>query len=471
MSGIRRVRRRFVRFGRFSEGALAEFAEATNTSTRFLEAVVNRKIDPYIDFQIGKRSSKKLRSISAPLPELHHAQKVLLRKLDASWVHDNAHAYVPGRSVITCAQPHLGMRWGIKLDLQDFFTHVTAHHIESALFPQLDNNQAWLYSRLATRNPEAVRERLPRKYARRWQRKNAKYSLLWPLVRLASNEDDGWIYEGERLGKELNSATVQAIQRSKKTVGYLPQGAPTSGFMSNIAFKRIDRELTRIAESHGLTYTRYSDDMLFSSKLSDYSTQTCLELIEQVRICLANYAFTLNNAKTRILKPGGRMFFLGMLLDGQELRLTKERRDSLIGAFRDIAKFTLLNQDIRFSRGEHLRLGRHKDKKPYESDYFDVLSGYVRWARGVDTSLDTKLINQFVLDANALAQYSNPRDIIHVARLLDVELSEAISQLLPEPSESDWYRDENKLGPGGRSPEHLSERAQNLANRIGKARA
>jgi hypothetical protein len=116
-----------------------------------------------------------------------------------------------------------------------------------------------------------------------------------------------------------------------------------------------------------------------------------------------------------------------------------------------------------------MRLLRHKDKKPFEADYFDVLCGYVRWARGVDTGLDTKLINQFVLGTDSIAQYSNPRDVIEVARILDVELPYATLQMLPEPSDRDWSRPNDTPHRAGRSAKNLEERAINLARRTGRA--
>lgn len=45
----------------------------------------------------------------------------------------------------------------------------------------------------------------------------------------------------------------------------LPQGTPTSTHVSNIAFLETDRKLISFCERHKLTYTRYIDDLTFSS--------------------------------------------------------------------------------------------------------------------------------------------------------------------------------------------------------------
>ncbi len=46
--------------------------------------------------------------------------------------------------------------------------------------------------------------------------------------------------------------------------GVLPQGAVTSTCLANLAFQYIDHQLVRLADRHGLVYTRYIDDVTLS---------------------------------------------------------------------------------------------------------------------------------------------------------------------------------------------------------------
>jgi RNA-directed DNA polymerase len=55
------------------------------------------------------------------------------------------------------------------------------------------------------------------------------------------------------------------LPKSARTTGPLPQGAPTSLIVSNMVCSSLDAELRRLAADHGCTYTRYADDITFST--------------------------------------------------------------------------------------------------------------------------------------------------------------------------------------------------------------
>ena len=63
----------------------------------------------------------------------------------------------------------------------------------------------------------------------------------------------------------------------------LPQGAPTSGYISNIVMREFDEKIGRYCNQNSICYTRYSDDMSFSGdfdvkKVANYNDAKVEEL-------------------------------------------------------------------------------------------------------------------------------------------------------------------------------------------------
>jgi RNA-directed DNA polymerase len=61
-----------------------------------------------------------------------------------------------------------------------------------------------------------------------------------------------------------NRAASGLLVRLCTHEGGLPQGAPTSPRLSNLANQRLDARLSGIARRYGASYTRYADDLAFS---------------------------------------------------------------------------------------------------------------------------------------------------------------------------------------------------------------
>jgi RNA-directed DNA polymerase len=59
--------------------------------------------------------------------------------------------------------------------------------------------------------------------------------------------------------------TADAVCAICVTANQLPQGAPTSPILSNLVAYRLDRDLMKFAKTYRLRYTRYADDISFSS--------------------------------------------------------------------------------------------------------------------------------------------------------------------------------------------------------------
>lgn len=263
----------------FPVGNLQELAYHSQVPIEILSAVVARQQDGYTEFHLPKRGSRGSRVISAPVGNLAKAQRWILDNLLTSpSAIKHYYAYSGGSSIKACASVHVNAKWLIKLDLKDFFTSISEERV-FAIFETLGAKEAFSsdLSRICTREP---------------------------LLR-----------------------SVQGARAISRTA-YLPQGAPSSGMLANMAASSLDRTLYKCANHFGLRFTRYSDDLTFSST-HRFSRDRAWKVVNQVRSKVAGHQFTLNEGKIRIRPPGSRLVVLGLLVDTNQPRLRTDVKKTL----------------------------------------------------------------------------------------------------------------------------------------------
>lgn len=78
--------------------------------------------------------------------------------------------------------------------------------------------------------------------------------------------------------------------------GHLPQGAPSSPIISNLICQVLDMHLLKIAKKYRLDYTRYADDLTFSTNnrvfLDSYK-----DFIKETTALILKAGFTVNKKK------------------------------------------------------------------------------------------------------------------------------------------------------------------------------
>ena len=218
---------------------LAHLARETETEWGYLRSIVERGLNEYTDIRRLKPDGT-YRSISAPLPSLMHVQRwILANVLTGLKLHDAAFAYRRGLSIRDCAEQHVGARWLLKMDLHNFFGTIEESRVYGAFrslgYPAL---LAFEMARVCTKLVRPEKE-LPRLEGRGLERYDMPYR------------------------------------------GVLPQGAPTSGALANAIGFRLDAMLQEIADANGLVYTRYSDDLTFSSS-APFNRAAAPKLVAQV---------------------------------------------------------------------------------------------------------------------------------------------------------------------------------------------
>jgi len=94
----------------------------------------------------------------------------------------------------------------------------------------------------------------------------------------------------------------------------LPIGSPSSPLISNLYLFELDNALEIHCSIHNVTFTRYSDDFIFSSNDSK-SLEHTLNLLQKM---LDGYGFTINDKKTKLQKQGSqKTVLLGLVLTQQ----------------------------------------------------------------------------------------------------------------------------------------------------------
>ncbi|MFK7990704.1 MAG: reverse transcriptase family protein [Sandaracinaceae bacterium] len=218
----------------------------------------------YVQFEVPKRSGG-VRLLSAPKAELRKAQRWILDELLSRVpLEAPAHGFVPGRSTVTNAAEHVGKKVVVNLDLENFFPSVTFPRVRG-LFASLG------YSPAAATVLALLTTEAPRREVR---------------------------YDGKPY-------RVAVGPRG------LPQGACTSPALSNLVTRKLDRRLAGLAKKHGWTYTRYADDLTFSSDDTDGLGM----MIARVRHVVTEEGFRINEKKGRVQRSGGRQEVTGIVVN------------------------------------------------------------------------------------------------------------------------------------------------------------
>lgn len=273
---------------------LNHLAYRTDVSYKVLRTLVERShLSPYRHFYIRKRAGGK-RLISIPSAELMTVQRWIahhiLREIP---VHQSSFAFSPGNSIVQCAARHTGARWIVKMDVADFFGSITEIQVYR-VFKGLGYQPlvAFELARICTHQLERSRKHL----LKSWQ--------VW-----------------------RPRAAIPNYQN--RTMGRLPQGAPTSPMLSNLVMRDIDPILAAVARKAGMTYTRYSDDLTFSTRDSDFERAKALLMIQEISSTLKSFGLFPKKKKTVVVPPGARKVVLGLLVDGDIPRLPPAFKDLL----------------------------------------------------------------------------------------------------------------------------------------------
>lgn len=279
------------------------------------------------NFQILKKDGN-FRDIYAPISPLKNILTSLNIILHCVYKpNKSCHGFRKNRSIVTNAKVHLNKNYLYNLDLENFFPNI---------------HQARVWKRL----------QLP------------------PF----------------NLNLELANLLAGLLCCQTNELNFLPQGSPTSPIISNIICEKLDLKLRTLAKKFNAKYTRYADDLTFSSNSNVFKKNHTF-LIELERI-ITDEKFKINLKKVRLQKRGYRQEVTGIIVN-EKLNLRRK-------FIKEIRFDIYLIERYGFEKAEQLFRNRTNKNQSFKK----IIEGrleYLKMVKGKEDSTYCKLKRRFIL--------------------------------------------------------------------------
>ncbi len=299
----------------------------------------------YTTFEIPKRSGGT-RKITTPVTAL----KIIQRKLNQVLQHiyydkrrPSVHSFIPNRSILTNAKTHLRREWVLNLDLKDFFPSIT--------FPRVIG--------LFKKKP---------------------YEIPPPaatiLAQICCFEDK------------------------------LPQGAPTSPIVSNMICAKLDNELNRLARKNKCKYSRYVDDITFSTNTYDFpstlakiNSQGQIEVGDELKSIIQANWFEINTDKVRLRRKNLRQEVTGLTVndftDSKRPNVRRQYVRQIRAMLHAWERDGLENAEKEFLKHHYNKHQAPFKKKPELMQILNGKLGFLGMVIGKDNPLYLRYYRQF----------------------------------------------------------------------------
>jgi hypothetical protein len=295
----------------------------------------------YSTFSVKKKSGGE-RQINSPIKGL----KMILRVLNTifqccSESHKAANGFVLNKSIVTNAHQHIGKQYVYNIDLKDFFHSFDRNRVKMALLKE----------------PFSLN--------------GDKEPLAFFIASLCTHP----LLLGDGLTKIV-----------------LPQGSPTSPTLTNILCVTLDRRLNGLAKKLGADYSRYADDITFSSHHNIFGKEDFQK--ELKRIIEEDQSLRINVKKTRLQKTGFRKEVTGLTVND---KVNVQKR-----YVKQIRMWIYYWEKYGYLRAQQLFVNDYKKDKGHivkgQPNLVNVLSGkldFLKMVKGADDSTYFKLKRRF----------------------------------------------------------------------------
>lgn len=310
-------------------------AEAMGIDFRDLKKCIQERDYFYKQYPIKKKRGG-VRQISTPYRNLKEIQRWILKEiLSKVAVSPQAKGFRPKAGIKDNASAHQGSEVILNIDLLKFFESICEFRVYN-IFLSLGyaSNLSYDLAKLTT------------------------VSISEPYYNTFSPEEKQLFY-----------------RLYTRKVGVLPQGAPTSPALSNIALIGLDQQLTALAQHTNTTYTRYADDLTFSGE------KTNIPHRQAVYRVIRDEGLFVNWGKGGRFLRGQRQLVTGLTVS-HGIHVPKKYK-------KDIARHLHFCQ--RFGPDQHLeKIGKGK-----VHFYREWLLGRIWYVRSIEENIGNKLLYEF----------------------------------------------------------------------------
>lgn len=159
-----------------------------------------------------------------------------------------------------------------------------------------------------------------------------------------------------------NSQTSSILTNICTHEDALPQGAVTSPHLANLICRKMDYRLAGYCEKHNISFTRYADDMAFSSDNRNDLKKAYNVIIN----IITDEGFKVNKKKTHFMSPKCRKEILGITINDSQIKAPKE-----------------MKRKVRAMIHKSIALGRY--------DCNDSIRGYISYVNSIEPGYRDKI--------------------------------------------------------------------------------
>lgn len=360
--------------------ALAESMGLELASLRYL--LYQRRVSKnthYYTFEIPKKSGGK-RKISAPKHRMKELQMWVLQNVLDNIPHcDTSHGFIREKSILTNAEPHIGKDIVINIDLKDFFPTISYKRVKG------------LFRNFGYSEQTAI-----------------IFALICTQAETETVEMDGVTYY---------------VQKGER---FLPQGSPASPAISNIIAYKLDKKVQGLAKKLGFTYTRYADDLSFST--TKENEQNINKLLYFLRQIVGSEGFTMHPEKTHIMRKGGLQKVTGIVVN-EKLNIDRNR----------LRQFRALLHNIEMNGWKDQKWGR-------ANNLIHAIEGYIHFIQMVNPDKGAKFKEQLakILEKHGYPEIDESRFYSKVKsqepeKVEPVAKAEPVQPKPEQPNGKDWW--------------------------------